>query len=57
MRGTIPGHPDNFLSHAQQRPTVANSLRQLYVDEEIRDLHGVTVHAKWLEAVTIMANT
>ena len=56
MRRTITRYPDDLLTHTQQGPAITGALRQFDIDEEIGDLHLMTVHAKRLEAVSFLAD-
>src|SRR5919108_457929 len=56
MRGAIARYPDHFLPHAKQGPAVAGTLRKFDVDEEIRELHLMPIHAQRLEAIPFLAD-
>ena len=52
VRRAVSRHPDNRIPRTQQRPGIPRALGQFLVDEKIRQLHRMTVHADRLKAVT-----
>jgi len=45
MSGAVAGNPNHLFSHTQQGPAITRTLREFGINEEIGDLHLVTVHA------------